>query len=93
MRKIPFILPLYGFPAKFYQNLWEGSARNLNGVIIKVEFEKPYDEVKWSFLQPTTRMKRSPNEWCALIQKIVYEASIALKVNNGVGKYFQTKKG
>jgi hypothetical protein len=38
-------------------------------------------------------MKRSPNEWRALIQKFVYEASIALKVNNGVGKYFQTKKG
>jgi hypothetical protein len=29
----------------------------LNGVILKLDFEKAYDKVKWSFLQQTLRMK------------------------------------
>jgi hypothetical protein len=27
------------------------------GVIIKIDFEKAYNKVKWSFLQQTLRMK------------------------------------
>ena len=31
--------------------------KKLNGVILKLDFEKAYDKVKWSFLQQTLRMK------------------------------------
>jgi hypothetical protein len=32
-------------------------SKRLNGVILKIDFEKAYDKVKWSFLQQTLRMK------------------------------------
>jgi hypothetical protein len=32
--------------------------RKRDGVIFKIDFEKTYDKVKWSFLQQALRMKR-----------------------------------
>jgi hypothetical protein len=65
----------------------------LNGVILKIDFEKTYDKVKWSFLQQTLRMKGFSEEWRALIQSFVSGGRVAINVNDEVGKYFQTKKG
>ena len=63
------------------------------GVIFKIDFEKAYDKVKWSFLQQTLRMKGFSPEWCALVNSFVFGGSVAIKVNDDTGKYFQTKKG
>jgi hypothetical protein len=38
-------------------------------------------------------MKSFTDEWRALINNFVFGESIATKVNDGIGKYFQTKKG
>jgi hypothetical protein len=65
----------------------------LNGVILKIDFKKAYDKVKWSFLQQTLRMKGFSLEWRALIQSFVSGGSVAIKVNDDIGHYFQTKKG
>jgi hypothetical protein len=62
-------------------------------VILKLDFEKAYDKVKWSFLHQTLRMKGFFAEWRSLINSFVSGGSVAIKVNNGVGKYFQTLKG
>jgi hypothetical protein len=35
----------------------------LNVVILKLDFEKAYDKVKWSFLQQTHRTKGFSPEW------------------------------
>ena len=67
--------------------------KKLNGVIFKIDFEKAYDKVKWSFLQQTLRMKGFLEEWCALFHNFVLGGSVAVKVNDDVGRYFQTKKG
>jgi hypothetical protein len=67
--------------------------KKLNGVILKVDFEKAYDKVKWTFLQQTLRMKGFPPLWCMWIHQFVSGGSVAVKVNNDVGRYFQTKKG
>jgi hypothetical protein len=68
-------------------------SKKLNGVILKLDFEKAYDKVKWSFLQQTLRMKGFSKEWCALIHNFVSGGSVAIKVNDDVGRYFQTQKG
>jgi hypothetical protein len=67
--------------------------KKLNGVILKIDFEKAYDKVNWSFLQQTLRMKGFAEEWRSLISSFVVGGSVAIKVNDDVGRYFQTKKG
>jgi hypothetical protein len=68
-------------------------SKKLNGVILKIDFEKAYDKVKWSFHQQTLRMKGFSDEWRALIHSFVFRGSVAIKVNDNIGHYFWTKKG
>jgi hypothetical protein len=65
----------------------------LNGVILKIDFEKAYDKVKWPFLFQVFKMKGFSMEWLALVRTFVQGGSVAIKVNDDVGHYFQTKKG
>jgi hypothetical protein len=39
------------------ETIHEMHRKKLNGAIIKIDFEKSYDKVKWSFIQQTLRMK------------------------------------
>jgi hypothetical protein len=67
--------------------------KKLNVVILKLDFEKAYDKVKWSFLQQTLRMKGFSPEWHALINDFVSRGSVAIRVNDDTCRYFQTRKG
>jgi hypothetical protein len=40
-----------------HETLHELHRKKLNGVILKLDFEKTYDKVNWGFLQQTLRMK------------------------------------
>jgi hypothetical protein len=62
-------------------------------VIFKIDFEKAYDKVKWSFLQQTLRVKGFSPKWCRWIQNMVTGGSVGIKVNDDIGPYFQTKCG
>ena len=66
--------------------------KKLNGVIFKVDFEKAYDKVKWPFLLQTLRMKGFSPKWIFWIETFISGGSIAIKVNDDVGPFFQTKK-
>jgi hypothetical protein len=79
--------------AILHETVHELHSKKLNGVILKIDFEKAYDKVKWSFLQQTLRMKGFSPEWCALIHSFISRGSVAIKVNDDSGHYFQTKKG
>jgi hypothetical protein len=76
-----------------HETVHELYSKKLNGVILKLDFEKAYDKVKWFFLQQTLRMKGFSDEWRALINSFVSGGSVAIKVNNDIGPYFQTLKG
>jgi hypothetical protein len=41
-----------------HETIHELHTRKRDGVIFKIDFEKAYDKVKWSFLQQALRMKR-----------------------------------
>jgi hypothetical protein len=64
----------------------------LNKVILKIDFEKAYDKVKWSFLQQTFRMKGFSDEWRAFIHSFVSEGNVTIKINDDTCHYFQIKK-
>ena len=64
----------------------------MDGVILKIDFEKAYDKIKWSFLHQVLRMKDFSETWCAWVYNFVTRSSVAMKVNDDVGHYFRTKK-
>jgi hypothetical protein len=65
----------------------------MDGVLFKIDFEKAYDKVNWSFLQQAMRMKDFDSKWCDWVQKYIEKVSVGIRVNDDVGHYFQTKKG
>jgi hypothetical protein len=62
-------------------------------VIQKLDFEKAYDNLKWPFIQQVLRMKGFSLVWCEWISKVMSRESVAAKVNDNLGHYFQTRKG
>jgi hypothetical protein len=75
------------------ETVHEVHRKNMNGVILKIDFEKAYDKVKWWFLQQTLRTKGFSDEYRALIHSFISGGSVAIEVNDDIGKYFQTKNG
>src|SRR6266498_1326584 len=70
-----------------------GVARIKLILILKIDFEKVYDKVKWPFLLQTLRMKGFSPKWCSWVQSFISGGSVAVNVNNEIGHYFQTRKG
>ena len=52
-----------------HEKLHELHSKKQDGLIFKIDFEKAYDRVKWSFLQQTLRMKGFSQKWCSWIQQ------------------------
>jgi hypothetical protein len=75
--------------ATLHETVHELYSKNINGVILKLDFEKAYDKVKWSFLQQTIRVKKNSYEWCALINSFMSGGSVAIKLNNDIDRYFK----
>jgi hypothetical protein len=71
-----------------HERVHELHSKKLNGVILKLDFEKAYDKVKWSFLQQTLRMKGFSDEWRSLINSFVTGGSVAINVNDDIGTCF-----
>jgi hypothetical protein len=71
-----------------HEAVHELHAKKLNVVILKLDFEKAYDKVKWSFLQQMLMMKGFSPKWCALINDFVSGGSVAVSVNDDIGRYF-----
>jgi hypothetical protein len=76
-----------------HEAVHELHTKKFNGLILKLDFKKSYDKVKWSFLQQTLRMKGFSPEWRALINDFLSGGSVAIRVNDDTGRYFQTRKG
>jgi hypothetical protein len=64
-----------------------------SGVILKINFEKAYDKVNWTFVQQTLRMKGFSSEWCNWINSIMTRGHVGIEVNDQIGGNFQTYKG
>jgi hypothetical protein len=67
--------------------------RKKDAIILKLDFEKAYNKLKWPFIQQVLRMKGFSPSWCQWISKVMSRGSVAVQVNNNVGHNFQTRKG
>jgi hypothetical protein len=76
-----------------HETIHELHRKKQDGVILKLDFEKAYDKLKWPFIQQVFRMKGFSPTWCEWISKVMSKGSVAVKVNENLGHYFQTRKG
>ena len=76
-----------------HETIHELHRKKQDGVILKLDFEKAYDKLKWPFIQQVLRMKGFSSTWCEWISKIISRGSVAVKVNDNIGHYFRTRKG
>jgi len=76
-----------------HETIHELHRKKKSGVILKLDFEKAYDKVKWPFLQQALLMKGFAPKWAAWIEQTTSKGSVGIKVNDNVGHFFQTKKG
>jgi hypothetical protein len=67
-----------------HETIHEIHRKKLNGVILKIDFEKAYNKVKWSFLQQALRMKGFSSQWCDWIPSFVSGGHVGIKVNDGL---------
>jgi hypothetical protein len=47
-----------------YKTIHEMHRNKQNGIIFKIDLEKVYDKINWSFVQQTLRMKCFSPTWC-----------------------------
>ena len=76
-----------------HETIHELHTKKANGIIFKIDFEKAYDKVKWSFLQQTLRMKGFSPKWCRWVQNMVTGGSVGIKVNDALAHTSKRKEG
>jgi len=76
-----------------HENIHELHRKKKSAVIFKIDFEKAYDKVKWSFIQQTLRMKGFSQKWCEWIEAFIQGGYVGIKINDQIGQNFQTLKG
>ena len=75
-----------------HETIHELKRKKQNRIILKLDFEKAYDNVNWEFLQQGLRMKGFSQKWCKWIVNIITGGSVGVQINDEIGHFFQTKK-
>jgi hypothetical protein len=63
------------------------------GVILKLDFEKAYDKISWSFLFEAMKQRGCCETWCNWIKRVVNSGTLSVKINDSMGSYFKSRKG
>jgi hypothetical protein len=64
-----------------HETIHELHRKKLDGVLLKLDFEKAYDKVKCDFLQQPLRMKGFDPKWCKWIHKFIICGSVGIRVH------------
>jgi hypothetical protein len=62
-----------------HETIHELHRKKMSEVIFKIDFEKTYDKIKWTFVQQTLRLKGFSSTWCTWINSIMSRVMSALK--------------
>ena len=63
------------------------------GIILKLDFEKAYDRVSWSFLEEVLIKKGFSERWVSWMLKVVKGGRVAVNLNGERGQFFRSFKG
>nr|CCA66180.1 hypothetical protein [Beta vulgaris subsp. vulgaris] len=67
--------------------------RNIEAILLKLDFHKAYDSVSWNFLQWTLDQMNFPVKWCEWIKTCVTSASASILVNGSPTPPFKLHRG
>jgi hypothetical protein len=60
------------------------------GLILKIDFEKAYDRVRWDFLEEIMVGRGFPSQWIKLVMDTVKGGRVCVNVNGERSSYFRT---
>ncbi|WVZ54036.1 hypothetical protein U9M48_004904 [Paspalum notatum var. saurae] len=64
-----------------------------SGIILKLDFEKAYDKVDWSFMKDVLRRKNFGEKWISWMERVIEEGRVAINLNGEKAEYFRSYKG
>ena len=67
--------------------------KKCSAVLFKVDFEKAYDKINWSFMLDVLKMKGFPERFVQWTKDVVSNGKVAITINDVIGPYFVTRKG
>lgn len=76
-----------------HEILHETKRKKQMGVVLKLDFEKAYDKVKWKFLFECLAARGFCQKWCLWIEQVVSGGTVSVKLNNLIGPYIKSFKG
>jgi hypothetical protein len=76
-----------------HEILHETKCKKKTSVVLKLDFEKAYDKVCWSFLMKCIKGRGFSPTWYEWMEKVLYNGTVAVKINGQLGAYFQSFKG
>ena len=76
-----------------HEILHETKRKKQLGIILKLDFEKAYDKVKWNFLFECLAARGFCAKWCNWIKQVVSGGTVSVKLNNLIGPYIKSYKG
>jgi hypothetical protein len=62
------------------------------GIMLKLDYEKAYDRVSWSFLEDTLISRGFGKKWVSWIRKVVRGGSLCIRINDDNSSYFKPSK-
>lgn len=79
--------------AVLHEVLHEIRATKEEVFILKIDFEKAYDRVRWEFLEEVLREKGFDPLWISWMRQLVRGGQTAVNNNGHIGSYFRNKRG
>uniref|UniRef100_A0A8I6X990 Reverse transcriptase domain-containing protein n=1 Tax=Hordeum vulgare subsp. vulgare TaxID=112509 RepID=A0A8I6X990_HORVV len=80
------ILPLH-------EIVHEVASKGLKGVFLKLDIQKAYDRLDWSFLRLVMQRCVFDKRWCSWIMQLVRSGNMTININGEVGPFFQASMG
>ncbi|KAE8819993.1 hypothetical protein D1007_02175 [Hordeum vulgare] len=71
----------------------EVASKGLKGVFLKLDFQKAYDRLDWSFLRLVMQRRGFDERWCSWIMELLRSGNTAININDEVGPFFQASRG